>query len=716
MPSAHHPLPENDRGPEEEGGGGGGGGGGGALPPALDGFGFLKTSSGALGHLFFGGGGERREGGGGGGGGGRGGGEGDGGLRITTDEDENVVDIYSLEMNPVTRTDLGLFPSLELWPADRVFVVSGGKTPSRGSLMMDDLLHSAGMKYTRVVVPQDDSLVARQGPGGGRYPDGTVEIPPPTPDGGEEQQQLQQYRSRLRVLAHVELWAMALRKDVPFVMIFDDDTVFNPSPSPSPFKAHLEKCLRQLIFLELQQSVRFRPSFDVCLLARWPLADFGEPDLTEDIVEAKASRGAGAYILSREGARELLRKVTGAKGEDSRLLKGQMGGVMMLGEGGDPPPFGNAGGLACRPTGASRTSANAAAGKLMTSTKKRRKGGGGGGVDDARREKVMREEEEEEEEENNKKKKKKGGEDVQKKSGCDWNKAERRRTALLLRIPAMVEDGDAISRSAVIRNPCGVSVPRGLGGAGVFMPPPSPPRWTRVPESPSDWPLFVINLASMGERIKSLMGSLGSLGFRRAVRAVGIPAGDPEMEVFKGKVSAGKEARTRTKWKSGKRFLSRGEVGCALSHYLVWLEVVANGIPFAMIVEDDVVFSASFSEIFSRAMAELNGLIDERSISAKFDVCLLGRKMVVEPRRESPPRVSPTLVYATPSWQTHAYLVSLEGAEKLVASFFVNDPLDTFWWRMPDARFLAIDPALVGQSSTEGMSVSSTQFGSDTPW
>lgn len=44
-----------------------------------------------------------------------------------------------------------------------------------------------------------------------------------------------------------------------------------------------------------------------------------------------------------------------------------------------------------------------------------------------------------------------------------------------------------------------------------------------------------------------------------------------------------------------RRKMVPGEMGCALSHCLIWQNIVANNIPFALILEDDVVLDEDFS-------------------------------------------------------------------------------------------------------------------------
>jgi hypothetical protein len=48
-----------------------------------------------------------------------------------------------------------------------------------------------------------------------------------------------------------------------------------------------------------------------------------------------------------------------------------------------------------------------------------------------------------------------------------------------------------------------------------------------------------------------------------------------------------------------------------------------------------------------------------------------------------------------------SYIISLPGARKLVKKFFVDDPIDAIWWRIPRIKFLTFDPLLTHQKRNE---------------
>ncbi|XP_015754199.1 PREDICTED: glycosyltransferase 25 family member-like [Acropora digitifera] len=62
----------------------------------------------------------------------------------------------------------------------------------------------------------------------------------------------------------------------------------------------------------------------------------------------------------------------------------------------------------------------------------------------------------------------------------------------------------------------------------------------------------------------------------------------------------------------GKRPLTMGEIGCFLSHYLIWQEMINNGLSQVLILEDDVRFEPNFRN-------QLRGLLMEATtLSSRY--------------------------------------------------------------------------------------------------
>ncbi|CAI5473238.1 unnamed protein product [Closterium sp. Yama58-4] len=170
--------------------------------------------------------------------------------------------------------------------------------------------------------------------------------------------------------------------------------------------------------------------------------------------------------------------------------------------------------------------------------------------------------------------------------------------------------------------------------------------------------------------------------------------------VFGGLVGAGAVSVTRRsiKWhklaERRRERLTRGEVACALSHYLVWLEVLRRKLPYAIILEDDVTFTTStFRADFERNIAEANELLTrQHSPESPPDILFVGHMGVLA--GHFMPLLSPHIAWDPLSWCSFAYIISHRGAERLVAGFKVDDPLDSLWWRRPNLAFWAFQPPL----------------------
>ncbi|XP_064147439.1 inactive glycosyltransferase 25 family member 3 isoform X2 [Loxodonta africana] len=109
------------------------------------------------------------------------------------------------------------------------------------------------------------------------------------------------------------------------------------------------------------------------------------------------------------------------------------------------------------------------------------------------------------------------------------------------------------------------------------------------------------------------------------------------------------------------RTLTKGEVGCFLSHYAIWEEVVARGLAQVVVFEDDVRFQSNFKGRLEQLMKEVE------AEKLPWDLIYLGRKQV-NPEEEAVVEGLPHLVMAGYSYWTLAYALSLAGARKLLAS------------------------------------------------
>ncbi|XP_072739522.1 inactive glycosyltransferase 25 family member 3 isoform X2 [Ciconia boyciana] len=121
------------------------------------------------------------------------------------------------------------------------------------------------------------------------------------------------------------------------------------------------------------------------------------------------------------------------------------------------------------------------------------------------------------------------------------------------------------------------------------------------------------------------------------------------------------------------RTLTKGEVGCFLSHYNVWKEIMSRGLERSVVFEDDVRFEAAFPARLQRLMEELEGAQQD------WDLIYLGRKQV-NVEDEVPVEGVRNLVVAGYSYWTLAYAISRRGAQKLLAAEPLSKmlPVDEF--------------------------------------
>lgn len=111
------------------------------------------------------------------------------------------------------------------------------------------------------------------------------------------------------------------------------------------------------------------------------------------------------------------------------------------------------------------------------------------------------------------------------------------------------------------------------------------------------------------------------------------------------------------------RAVKAGEIGCFLSHHRVWQEVANHGVP-AAVLEDDVRFEPRFKLRMDLLEQELGRL------RLDWDLIFLGRKILSRSSEEWV-EGSSMLVHVDYSYWTLAYLVTPEGARKLLR----GDPL-----------------------------------------
>lgn len=107
--------------------------------------------------------------------------------------------------------------------------------------------------------------------------------------------------------------------------------------------------------------------------------------------------------------------------------------------------------------------------------------------------------------------------------------------------------------------------------------------------------------------------------------------------------------------------LNPGEIGCALSHYLVYKKILDEKIPFSLILEDDIQLHEDFPE--------LSREIYECAERLSWDICFLSHFRNVRPsfwrtiKLSSKFKIAPPV---DPPYGTQAYIISYNWAKKLL--------------------------------------------------
>ncbi|CAH8678591.1 unnamed protein product [Schistosoma rodhaini] len=106
------------------------------------------------------------------------------------------------------------------------------------------------------------------------------------------------------------------------------------------------------------------------------------------------------------------------------------------------------------------------------------------------------------------------------------------------------------------------------------------------------------------------------------------------------------------------RSLKFGEIGCFLSHYNIWMEMINNGYNRILILEDDLRFAPAFVRNLNKVIKEADDNV------ANWDLLYIGRKRMSKSEKRVPNTTS--LTYPDYTYWTLGYILSRNGAEKLI--------------------------------------------------
>ncbi|XP_030206643.1 procollagen galactosyltransferase 1 [Gadus morhua] len=122
------------------------------------------------------------------------------------------------------------------------------------------------------------------------------------------------------------------------------------------------------------------------------------------------------------------------------------------------------------------------------------------------------------------------------------------------------------------------------------------------------------------------------------------------------------------------RSLTKGELGCFLSHYNAWKEISERGLQSSLVIEDDLRFEVFFKRRLSNLLYEVT------AHGLDWDLIYIGRKRMQVDHQETPVPKIHNLVEADYSYWTLGYMMSLKGARKLLRAEPLSKmlPVDEF--------------------------------------
>jgi GR25 family glycosyltransferase involved in LPS biosynthesis len=393
-------------------------------------------------------------------------------------------EVEKREKQPLQLSNLALDPSdivtdlpvaTEKWKPTHVFVISMSRDTEK-LREIDAKLDSVGMKYTLIFAPDSTAIDLE------KY---LAILPEDRMSASRGSQMAPNEIDEL--LAHLELWAHVVAHQLRYSIVLEEDAVLKDS-----FKEDLERSLKQLNLLRVEHTGYF---FDVCMLGR----DFytnTEAQLTANIIEARSSAGAHAYLLTLAGAFRLL--------ENIRLddpLNEAMWQVHQLYWLALNPPAVETTMYKCEnppcrqmplPGSSPSKSTRGLLGYHAT-LDLTRKGECGGTAWECLGDRVR-----------------------------DWVKKRRKHRA----------------------------------------------PWPAVPLELEDWPVYVMNMDRETRRMEDLKKRLAEHGFGKVQRAVAVDMGSTDLATFNHLIAKDKVSVTRAGWNAAAKFLSKGDIGCALSHYM----------------------------------------------------------------------------------------------------------------------------------------------------
>jgi len=168
--------------------------------------------------------------------------------------------------------------------------------------------------------------------------------------------------------------------------------------------------------------------------------------------------------------------------------------------------------------------------------------------------------------------------------------------------------------------------------------------------------IYLINLKRRPDRLKRMQACFEELGIGYKL----IEAVDGKMLTAKYLETLDIKQCANFRDPYSGRDMTYGEIGCFMSHYKIWEDVVQKNHQKVIVFEDDIRFELYFKISLSNLMIEIGN-----AGIKNWDLIYLGRKRL---RKDLEPRVKDTelLVWPVYSYWTLSYLLTNSGAQKLL--------------------------------------------------
>lgn len=131
--------------------------------------------------------------------------------------------------------------------------------------------------------------------------------------------------------------------------------------------------------------------------------------------------------------------------------------------------------------------------------------------------------------------------------------------------------------------------------------------------------------------------------------------------------------------------LTKGAFGCALSHRYIWNDIINNNISNALILEDDITFVDNFTQKLEFILSDTK--------TYNYDVLFLGyHPATLKYINKNPSSSNKTLLTSKKIYGLFGYVVTNNGAKKLLEAFPISYQIDTEINKILDINIYIVPP------------------------